>query len=71
MNLPTDREKALAKIAGGWGREATAAHPLCTCGKQPLPPAPPLIASNETWQLYRAECRRILETACPMHPHRR
>lgn len=31
--LPLDREKALAAIANGWGREATAAHPLCRCGK--------------------------------------
>lgn len=29
--LPADREKALAAVAGGWGREATTAHPLCTC----------------------------------------
>ncbi len=28
-----DREKALAAIASGWGREPTAAHPDCVCGK--------------------------------------
>lgn len=35
--LPDDREKALEAIANGWGREATPAHPLCTC-QQPTPP---------------------------------
>lgn len=29
--LPTDREKALAAIAAGYGREPTAAHPHCSC----------------------------------------
>lgn len=33
----TDREKALDRIAAGWGRTATAAHPLCRCGKPYLP----------------------------------
>lgn len=37
--LPDDREKALEVIANGWGREATAAHPHCTCG-QPAQPRP-------------------------------
>ncbi len=32
-SLPGDREKALAAIANGWGREATTAHPHCLCGK--------------------------------------
>lgn len=32
-SLPLDREAALKAIADGWGREATAAHPLCRCGK--------------------------------------
>lgn len=31
-SLPTDRERALAAIANGWGRVATTAHPLCICG---------------------------------------
>ncbi len=31
--LPADRDKALAAIAAGWGRTATAAHPDCTCGR--------------------------------------
>ncbi len=29
--LPADRDKALAAIAAGWGRTATAAHPDCSC----------------------------------------
>jgi len=30
-DLPADRDKALAAIAAGWGRVATAAHPDCSC----------------------------------------
>lgn len=33
-SLPQDREKALEAIANGWGRSATAAHPLCRCGQR-------------------------------------
>lgn len=32
-DLPLDTEKRLEKVAGGWGREPTPAHPLCVCGK--------------------------------------
>jgi len=32
-DLPADRDKALAAIAAGWGRTATAAHPHCTCSR--------------------------------------
>lgn len=41
-DLSQDREKALEQIAAGWGRTATRAHPLCTCGK-PTEPWPAVV----------------------------
>lgn len=35
-DLPPDREKALERIAQGWGRIPTQAHPDCICNK-PIP----------------------------------
>lgn len=59
--LPTDREKALEAIANGWGRDATTAHPDCTC----LVPVK-VVGENDTpktVQLPTRDSRR----ACPVH----
>lgn len=55
-DLPTDVEKALDAIAGGWGREPGFAHPDCIC-----------IAEAERFyadQFYKRQ-------PCPMHPKAR
>ncbi len=74
--LPADREKALAAIAAGWGREPSLAHPDCLCGK-PIPkpsPAPDVLTDrggyiewvrqNRAWVNGR---RRYPRANCPMH----
>ncbi len=74
--LPADREKALSAIADGWGREASAAHPDCLCGKeipQPLP-APDVLIDREgflEWvrqnRAWLSGQRHYLRGNCPMH----
>lgn len=82
-DLPQDREKALERIAAGWGRTATSAHPFCICGKPGTPPAepptPPIHdrhnccdecndAAWTDWRKRRDEIRaEIKARTCPMH----
>lgn len=79
-DLPADREKALAAIAAGWGRTATAAHPDCTCGKPiPEPPRPPVpnhindpeyseyIEAVQVWKRWRDRGGRYHPKDCPPH----
>lgn len=80
-DLPTDREKALEAIAAGWGRTATAAHPLCVCGKPYTVTcyfchAKPNQPCRKTWDddelepdgRHRGRARRVGQSKdCPMH----
>lgn len=77
-DLPQDREKALEKIAGGWGRTATTAHPLCRCGKAVIePPSPPIHdthnccdeCNDAAWSAWKRQ--RDEAATCPMHPRGR
>ncbi len=61
--LPADREKALAAIAAGWGREPTAAHPYCVCGKFKDGGGMPKGIARSVWD-GRETYRR---NECPMH----
>ncbi len=74
--LPADREKALAAIAAGWGREPSLAHPDCLCGKPiPQPPRPPNVIDDRdgyiAWvRQHRAWVngrRWYFRSDCPMH----
>ncbi len=74
--LPADREKALTAIATGWGREASAAHPNCLCGKliPPPPPAPDVLIDREGYiewvrqnRGWMTRQRRYFREDCPMH----
>jgi hypothetical protein len=75
-DLPADRERALAAIAAGWGRTATAAHPLCRCGKPYLPtcsfcnakPGKPCRAQYDGDELHHGRRERNgTARDCPVH----